>query len=435
MSRRKINRGMFLGFTSYGTDAIVSTLLFPLLIRYLGRSEAGAWMLFNSIGAMFACLLSGAGPVVARATAQTLAGGEGVYTWGQLRHAAGRLYAQISFVCLGAGIAVSFLYLPSVSDRAGISTQVVLIAWGVFMFGWTFRAFTGLRFSYLDGIGEIGFNRALGTATGLLNLLLVWGVLSLGGGLGGLCIIYTGLAILLWASAGGLLRSKMPKRFWGQTEPTRTTLMADGLRMFVLSMTSYVTTQSCIIFVERSSGTETLATFAPVVRLSVLMSGAACLPATLLFPYLSRRHQEQDKKGFRRMALAVMFLPPILYSIPGCALLIFPREIIGAWLGHDHYAGDQVVRLVVLYGFLFALQSAAATPAVAIKARSFLREASINIVLVLILMPTFAQWWGLAGYPLGMLVGALIPFGMVLSQSIRLLAHYPVNKPPQSPSL
>jgi O-antigen/teichoic acid export membrane protein len=433
MSRKKINRGLILGFIAYGTDAIVSTMLFPLLIKYMGKSEAGVWMLYSSLGAMFACLLAGSGPVVARATAMALGeiGLQGGKALAQVRVQGQRLYGQIMSVIALAGLVAALFYLPNVATESGLSRSWVLVGWAAFMLGWSARAIAGLRFSHLDGVGEIGYNRALGSVAGICNIAVLWLILPHGLGIMAPAAVYAVVALGLMGAAGVLCRKKMPPAFWGvPTAVSDGPMLKDSLKMLVLSFTTYVTTQSCIVLVERSEGTATLATFAPVVRLAVLIAGAASLPATMLFPYLSRLYTEGDHTRYRRLCLVVMFVPPALFFLPGLALVLFPAQIIGTWLGAENYVGDATVRLIVLYGFLFTLHSAFATPAVAIRARTFVRESLLNMALVACLMPLLASYYGVAGYPLGMLLGTIVPSMMVLYQSVKVLRFGLEPSPP-----
>jgi hypothetical protein len=75
----------------------------------------------------------------------------------------------------------------------------------------------------------------------------------------------------------------------------------------------------------------------------------------------------------------------------------------------------------VAYGLLYTVHSSIALPALAASHRSFVRESVINMGLVVICMPLFALWLGQIGYPVGMIIGTLIPSLMVAWQSWRFI--------------
>lgn len=406
---------MFMGFASYGTDAVVSTLLFPLLIKFLGKTDAGAWMLFSSLGGLFGCLLNGTGPVVARATARAAADQRAeAGALSAVRVSAGRLYRKLLLVVVLAALLLAAIYMPRVASENNLAPAVLVLAWLIFVFGWSLRALAGKHFSFLDGIGEIGYSRAFTTVAGGGNILVLFLLLPLGGGLLVPATVYAAASGALWWAAIRLGRRKLPEAFrYAPSFEKNDTFLKESMQMAVLTLTSFVTSQSCIIMVERTEGTGVLATFAPVIRVVVLMAGAASLPATLLFPYLSRAHRAGSHAQLRRYVVATILAPPLLFAGPGMLLLLFPKEIIEFWLGAGNFIGVATVRWTVAYGLLFTLHSAIAMPAIAAGAQTFVRESILNMALVLIAMPLCVRMWGLPGYPLGMLLGT-IPLSLIV---------------------
>lgn len=424
----KLKRGVGLGLVSYGVDAVVSTLVFPLLLRHLGKTEAGVWMVFTSLGALFGCLQSGLIPAVTREIATVLGRSEAAQfdpaQWGRVRSSIDRLYGILLIGVAVLGIGLIPAYLQFVAGSNALSVAGIAVIWCGFLGGWIARAVVTRNFAVLDGLGEVGLNRVASTVAGLVNLGLLLVLLPAGLGAGAPVLSYLLVSLALFGASFMLLRRKVPSGWHAPARASRQEtwhMAADVGRLFVLGMTAYVVTQSCVLMVERTEGTAAVAVFAPVVRVVQLLAGAACMPNPMLLPYLAKAASAKDAAGFRRLCLLTVCAAPLLYLIPGLILAIYAREIFSLWLGADNFAGVTTVRLLVLYGFIFTLHSSIALPAIAGRHRSFMREAVINMLLVAALMPALANHYGLAGYPLGMILGTIVPSVMVLWQSVRFL--------------
>lgn len=424
----KLKRGVGLGLVSYGVDAVVSTFMFPLLLRHLGKTEAGVWMVFTSLGALFGCLQSGLTPAVTREIAGVLGQSEGAEfettKWGRARSSIDRLYGILLIGVAVLGLVLIPAYLQFVAGSNALSVSLIAIIWCGFLGGWLARAVVTRNFAVLDGLGEVGLNRVASTVAGVINLALLLVLLPMGLGAGAPVLSYLLVSLLLLGASFMLLNRRVPPgwhvRAYASREETWH-MAADVGRLFVLGMTAYVVTQSCVLMVERTEGTASVAIFAPVVRVVQLLAGAACMPNPMLLPYLTKAWSAKDAVGFRRLCFVTICAAPMLYLVPGLILAIYPLEIFSLWLGADNFVGESTVRLLVLYGFIFTLHSSVALPAIASRHRSFMREAIINMLLVAALMPLLASHYGLIGYPLGMILGTVVSSVMVLWQSVRFL--------------
>ena len=425
---RRLNFGIVVGLISFAIEALVSTLVFPLLLKYLGKTDAGLWMLFVSLGALLQCFMSGLAPAVSRYVA-TVAGRESVGSiqgeaWAGVRISLTRVYGVALLVGWVIGCLLIPFYLIGVGRQGGHTAFNISVVWSSYLFGWGARAVIQRNFSALDGLGEVGYNRVVNTLGGITNFgILLW-FLPMGIGVWAPVGSYVVVSLIVFLISIYLLREKAPAGWYTKTSVPwleSRLLATDALKMFVLGATSYVVGQSCILFVERGAGIATLATFAPVAKVVTLMAGAASMPNSMMIPYLARAFNANDSPKFRRFAWMSIFLAPLLYLLPALVLFIYPREIFGWWLGADNFVGEGVTRLMLLYGLVFCAHSGLAAPALAVRHRSFVRESVINMVLVLVLMPLFATYFGLCGYPLGMIIGTLLPSVMVCTQSIRFL--------------
>jgi O-antigen/teichoic acid export membrane protein len=429
---RRLNIGIVLGLASFSVDALVSTLVFPLLLKHLGRTEAGYWMLFSSLGALLGCLLTGLAPTTSRLIGglhgRSNNGEAEPEAWAHARVSVTRVYR----VAIMSGVAVGLMlvptYLAGVAIASGRSLIYLALAWSAFLLGWAIRAVVQRNFSTLDGLGEVGVSRVVNTLGGLTNLVLLLCLLRLGIGVYAPVVAYLVVSGVIFWTSGWLLFRKAPAPWWGLVSARwRESLQLgkDAGSMFVLGITAYVVGQSCILFVERDAGVEAIATYAPVARVVSMLAAAACIPNAMLIPFLARAHGAHEREKFRSLSVMCMIASPLLYLVPGALLAVFPREVFGWWLGKENFVGESTSRLLLLYGLLSCVQNSLATPALAVRHRSFVREAVINMILVVMLMPMLASRFGLPGYPLGMIVGTLVPALMVCWQAVRFLRERP----------
>jgi O-antigen/teichoic acid export membrane protein len=412
----------------FAVDAVVSTLIFPLLLKHLGKTEAGLWMLFGSMGALFSCVTSGLSPVTSRCVASTLGQSNTTgATSGLLakaRVSIQRVYRLALGVSMVAAVAAVPLYLSSVARKIDQAVLGLACAWLAYIIGWGLRGVMQKNFSIMDGLGAVGLSRVVNTTGGLVNLAILLLLLRLDLGLWAPVVSYLVVSIGLWGGSLLLLKRELPSVWyddsnvsWAETRD----MAGEAARMLVLGMTAYIVGQSCILFVERSHGVESLALLAPVARIVALMSGAACLPHGMIFPYLARAFSSGDGASFKRLSRLVLVVAPLLYSVPASVLFLYPQEILSLWLGEGNFIGAGTTRLLLVYGLVFSIHCGVAIPALATRHRHFVRESILNMLLVAGLMPLCAHFWGIPGYPAAMIVGTLIPSVIVCWQSIRFL--------------
>ncbi len=426
----RLRFGIVVGLASFAVETLVSTLVFPLLLKHLGKTDAGLWMLFSSLGSLLGCLLSGLAPATSRYVA-TIAGKHGIGTdgqdpmvWALVKGALARVYALAILIGVVVGVLLIPFYLKGVGEAGGRSILFIAATWCGYLVGWSARGLIQRNFSTLDGLGEVGFNRVVNTFGGITNLVLLMWLLPKGVGVWAPVLSYVavscGVCIISWL----LLRRKAPQ---GWAQPASVSwqdsnyLMKDALSMFVLGVSSYVVGQSCILFVERGAGVATLATFAPIARVVVLLAGAACLPNSMLMPFIARAYNAGEKSKFRGLVLTVLFLAPMLYIIPASILAIFCRDIFGWWLGADNFLGEAPTRLLLTYGLVYTVHCSVAVPALALRHQSFVFESILNMVLVIVFMPLFSNFLGINGYPLGMIAGTVIPSMIVCWKSLTFI--------------
>jgi O-antigen/teichoic acid export membrane protein len=429
MRLKRLGLGVIAGFASFGVDAVVSTLVFPLLLFYLGKAEAGVWMLFSSVGAILTTLLTGVSPAATRAVAQ-MAGRSTTpdfkpEEFGVLRQSVTTIHFWVSIIAFLVGAVPLLLYFHGVAMSNHLPFLAVGAGWCGYLVGWIARVWAGRNYCILDGFGHVGLDRVSRTVSGLLNLGLLMILLPQGWGVLAPVAAYAVIGIALYFATNWLVRANVP-HVWLQ-QPGRhdqaesKKLAIDSGSLIVLGLTSYVVSQSCVIFVEHSYGAATVATFAPMARVTQLMGAAAMVPNGMIFPYLASAWSAGDMKRYRKLFSAVICIAPILYALPAVVLFMFPREIFGRWLGAANFVGTPVARAFIIYGFVYTLNCSFAMPALAARHRNFIREALINLVLVVILLPLLGTAIGLVGYPLAMIIGTLVPSSMVLWQSLTFL--------------
>lgn len=413
----RLNVGVLLGFVSFFVDAVVATLVFPLLLKSLGADIAGIWMLFTTTGALFSCSLTGVGPTVTRLVAGAAGAGaeagRGGEEWARNSLAIRMLYMYLLLVVSVVGMLFAACYLPRIAEETGVSYWPLAIAWFGYLGGWLARAWVHRRFSVLDGLGFVGFSRLYQTVGGLANLLLLVVLLPNFNRLEVPVISFLVVALALVYTSRGLYRAKVGvdsiRRRAVGTSGLEAQLGRDSIEMLILGVSGYVVAQSCIYYVEWFLGTAAVAIFAPIVRVAALMSGAACIPANMMFPFVARAWGGRDRSAYRKLKTAAYWVGPALYLVPASMLFIFPKEVISWWLGADNFVGIATVRWLLLYGLLYTVQCGFAMPVIASRTYSFVVESLASMILVLGAVPIAVKFLGIQGVPLGIIAGMLFP--------------------------
>ena len=410
---------------SLGLDALIALATAPLLLRFLGAPATGVWMLFLSMAALLSSLQMGMGPTLTRRAAALpredkswpVAG-----AWAGLRRAALTVYGGICILIVVSAILVWETYLSRVC-----TPQIIVyggLFWMLFVSGLAARLLAQFNFYFLNGLGIVGIDKAATTLIGLGNLMLLTSLTIWWGNLAAPVCAYFLSGVSLYLASRYLLRKNAP---WSAKKTEMhvvkvTGLLDEGYKMLILNLTGYVTTQGCLVLLEKSNGTEAVAVFAPVLRVVLLLTTAASLAINMSYPYMATAWSEGKPEVVRRYATRGLLIGVVSYSLAVLPLLVAPRAIITRWLGETHYIGDGTVRLIVCYGFLYVLHLAAATPVIAGRKADFVAVAIANMILVIAAMLWLSRSLdGLVGFPAGMLLGTIGPSLVVIFISRRCM--------------
>lgn len=384
---KKLNLAFLVSLVAFGCEAAVSTLSLPILLLYLPREHAGIWMIFGSLGMLLSVPLAGLNPATVRAIAQSH--NEKVHTL-RAPNAISRSYSIALTIGWIIAAAVAACYAAPFLADSTTGIVIVILSWAVYTSGWSLRALAGKYYAMMDGIGEVGKGR-IGNAVGALIVLLAFAsLLPLYGTLLAVSISYLlGGAVNL---AYALRKRREYEHVIGRAEAglrlSSEDLLRDGGYLAWLALSGFVVNYGCIFVVGQTAGTATVALFAPIARLALMISAIACLSNSLCVPFLTKFWVGSDAQSFRSMLTRHMTLPVMIYGALTLPIALFPQTVIEAWLGEGNFITATFVRLFLLWGLLATLHITASQALIAVRASTLVKEATLSVVFVL--LPVFA---------------------------------------------
>ena len=349
-----------------GTRMAVSFLVMPLFYHYLPKELLGVWLLFASLGAVFAVSDLGMATVTARALAwhQGKRSGQPApvsLPSGLLDHRPEDLVATVSRAYLGLGLSVlvlagsfGFLYLGTLNlDLEALAEARG--AWCIYALGLAFVLAGSTPNYVLQGLGDVGLEAVGQTGALWIGLLAQWRWLVAGGSLSGLAIIFflqaVGTRAVLWA----VLRRRHPWLFQRRGHFRKAllrSLLGQSSGLFISSLCSLFIYQVNPVLIVSLLGSAALPDYSALIVLASMgMQLASAVPQALM-PFAAQRSATGDAEGLRRlhrlslkvsMGLQVTYTAVLLYGAP---------TWLSLWLGPGHFVGYPVLGLLCLFYLL-----------------------------------------------------------------------------------
>jgi O-antigen/teichoic acid export membrane protein len=310
-STRQLFRNVASGYLGLAVALLLSFFLTPIVLRELGRSDYGLWVVITSLGTYIGLLDAGVATAAVQQIASSIAVGDDARL-GQIL-ATAQVFFMVTGLLAVAGCAVFVPFLGAVFgvSRGSLpSAQVGLVLMGVFT---GFGFLTSIPRASLYGGGRsdrmtvVGIGLAIATQGGQIAVVL------LGGGLVGLFVV---------SAAGGLVglvattyvarRTGLMRR--GRHRPTRAVLgqlLRSGWRNVLIAVAGTIAWNLDTNFTN-----------------SISSSGTALLLPS--YAHSSALH-DQDRQ-FRLYSKAVLFSMALAIPLV-VALIAFGQALLRLWLG------------------------------------------------------------------------------------------------------
>jgi hypothetical protein len=415
---RAIARGAAAGWLQVGVSLVVGSIYTALVLGTLPREEAGFWLVMMSLAVYFALFDVGLGPTLTRYVAFSAAGGPAPSnrelleaprasgTPAELFRTAQRLYVALAaaLVLVGLLAGPAIFTIASGLDLSGARAQ----AWTVFIVACATGLLAAPYYATAAGLGLVSASRfalaaaqSLGLVASSVLLLRGWGIL-------GLAIAWAVQNGVLLAG-GLLLRSRLP------VLRTPAPWRPDIARAFVrpslqwtgINLGGVLILASGPLIVARQVGLDAVPQFAVLRQLAETMYVLALIPAQMSEPFVARAAAAGDHVGVVGFLRRNVRLVGTLMVVGAMAGAVLGRELIGAWVGIEHFAGYASLWLMLL---LYLLEAHHVTHAMVVMATGrvvFVRVALVAGAATVVGGMVFARWWGVGGMIAAMLVAQL----------------------------
>lgn len=363
MNGRKMVLGVSASWGLMGTRMAVSFLVMPLFYRYLPKELLGVWLLFASLGAVFAVSDLGLATVTARSLAwyQGRRGAKGPGDGLLSGYKPQDLLVTVSRAYLGLGLGVlllagsfGYLYLGTLG-LAEAALSDARLAWGLYALGLALVLAASTPNYVLQGLGDLGLEAAAQSAALWLGLLAQWQWLSQGGSLSGLALIFLLQALATRALLWWLLRRRHAWLFRAQGHFSGSLLkglLGQSGGLFISSLCGLLIYQVNPVLIVSVLGSAALPDYSALAVLVAMgMQLASAVPQALL-PFATQRGASGDAEGLRRLhqlSLKVSLSLQLAYT---AVLLLGAPLWVGLWLGPGHFAGYPVLVLLCLFYLL-----------------------------------------------------------------------------------
>ncbi|MFC2138804.1 lipopolysaccharide biosynthesis protein [Bacteroidota bacterium] len=285
----RAKKNIVISFISKGISILVSFIIVPLTLSYVGKVEYGIWMTLSSIIHWFAFFDIGLGNGLRNKLAEALAKKD-KETAKIYISSAFALISAIAFLMLtGFYIAAHYISWNKVLNTNIISNEelfkIVLMVFIFFCVGFIFKLIS----SILESIQRYALKDILSVVAQLVGLLGIFILVkTTEGSLFNLCLVYGGksavvmlfAAIILFARSLKHLRPNIMFINFRKAFP----LINLGLRFFLNQILYLIVTQSSLILVAQFFGPEDVTVFNLAVRYMTISSMAYVM---ILTPFLS----------------------------------------------------------------------------------------------------------------------------------------------------
>ena len=421
--RRRVLVGSFSNYAGRIFSFVAWFLLTPFLVRRLGATGYGLWVLVGSLVAYGWLLNFGIQGTVTRYLAQHRARGE---IEEARRMLATSLWCNtaLGVVAIALSAAVAPI-IPSVfnvppDQRALTSWLVMLMGLGV---GLTIPSETGP--AALRGLHRYDLSNLVTGLGTLLNVAGVVLVLLLGGGLLG--VVAVGIPATLATQALGiwLVNRVAPELRFGWRGADRqlvATIIGFSWPLLLSHTSSLLQRKTDEIVIAAFLPVSAVTPYALARRLSDLGRELTKQFLGVILPVASELDAERDTVRLgslyvtgTRLALAV-FLPI------GCTVTVLARSILTVWVGAGYADNVQIVAMLTLAGFMMTSELVASA---VLQGMARHRPASIasfcsalaNLVLSVLLVRPL----GLTGVALGTLVPTTLEYLVVMPYAARVI--------------
>lgn len=434
MARNKILFGIGAGMASTAVDGVTGLINIYLIRQYMPEAVSGFWMLVVSAGGFLMLAHASSAPAISRLVAQRTEERAECRSEGGARFESVHLVTSLMmWITVAVGILLYLGYLRAVITELGLG-QTTAISWFAYALGLVASLGATVRFSLLNGLGEVGWDKITRVMTSCLGLAAAWAALKAGWGLSGL-----GISFLLQSTAMLVIAELLLRKMGRFESPLRPVGLSRSIECSVgpgkallievskfagMALISCIYSQAGIFVLEHQLGTPVVSRYAPLLRVGALLSTVSLLAPQAAYPYIAKAWSRGDYHSHRRFILGGAGLALLGYSSVATALWFAAPTLMPLWLGPGAYLGPGTFALVLLVHGIQVSNSVFATAVIASTGHAFILPAISTLFCVLPLMWFFVSMWGVDGVPLAMLAGSTLPSIWVAYRACRMMFYH-----------
>jgi O-antigen/teichoic acid export membrane protein len=427
--KAKFLRGIGASYLDLSVRLILTVIMTPVILSYLGRTGYGLWATLGSLVGYFGIIDSGMNFATAKYVAEYRALGQ--------KAALNKLVSSILviFGIVGALILLVFIafnsLLPILFVLPPDWAPVARLAFVILGLNLGCGLVTSVFVNLIYGHERVDVQKVFTTIQALVTNLLILLLLHLGFGLIGvaaagtfgwmvlmaLCVIFTrrhfGIAVDLKFFDLGLLKEIAPF----------------SLRSLVLALTAQILYRTDNLVIGVILGVMMVTPYEIGYKLCYFTVIVMFKIAEILFPKLSMLYSVGDMEGLRRLYIKIANISLTIMAIFCLFLFSCGREVLALWVGQENVLAPGVFTVLVLFNLTHAVAGPAGLVLQAIGRNrwftlSSLVDAALNLGLSIILCRRF----GLLGVALGTLVAHLLTDSWVVPWLACKYIGLPVKK-------
>jgi O-antigen/teichoic acid export membrane protein len=349
----RAKKNITVSFICKGLSILISFLIVPLTLGYVGKVEYGIWMTISAIIQWFAFFDIGLGNGLRNKLAEALALNDKVTA---------RIYISSVFVII-TGIAIvlfigflivaRFISWNAILNTSAISNHelfsIVVMVFFFFCIGFVLN----LVSSILQAMQRYAINDILGLISQLLGLVaLYFLVKNTSGSLFFLCLVYGAKSAIVMLIAAFVLFLGSLKMYRPSLKSVQfkkaLPLLNLGIKFFVGQILYLLVNQTSVILIVQFFGPEEVTTYNLALRYMSITSMGFMM---VLAPFLSAFTEAYTKKDFRWIHSTINRIKYLwlLASIISCVMILGYKYFFNLWVGNSVIVPVSLIVTLAVY--------------------------------------------------------------------------------------
>jgi O-antigen/teichoic acid export membrane protein len=412
-THRKILGGFVGGLGLTVINIVVAFVQFRLLFSFLSQEQAGAWLLFLSIGSYVVLFDLGIGPTLGREISfsigdNTISEEQRIARVSTLIRTCTGLAAGLALLVLLLGLTAGWAYLRTTIPPSLVPSAHV--AWIIYVFSAAVNLVGQGWFAGIYGLGEVFTEKLLRSIGQFVGLVLLAAALWLRLGLAGMAgasVVQSMITILL---AKRTLRLGKHDLFvhGGFDIAIIRRMVGPSLKYAGTLLGGILILQTDNLVIASRLGTSLIPNYQAVAKLVTTLMGLSTMLIVSTTPFLSQAHAQENTAEIKRLLHRNLKFSLSIIVVLGSVLACFADRIVSLWLGPGHFVGFSVVWVLLLMVLLETHHASMATATMATGRIVFLAPAFIAGVLNIGFSVYLSAKYGLIGVAMGTLCAQLV---------------------------